>query len=424
MRWGRLDMVIKPTYNTIMESFKKEGYILISKEYKNCSTKLDYQCPKGHEHSITWNGWRQGNRCVICAGLLKLTIEQVRESFEKEGYNLLTKEYNSNRSKLDYICPNGHPHTTEWFTWGPMKRRCPSCSNNIKPTIEEIKLSFEKEGYTLLSKKYINNHTKLDYTCPNDHQHSVVYASWKSGYRCPHCNKIKVVIPDIRHANVIVDGIIYKVTNIVNGKIYIGQTINTLECRKHGHEKKSRSRKNISTCFHKAIKKYSPENFKWEIIENCSSKEELDEMEFHYIKQYNSFNPNGYNMTFGGEGTIGMLCKQETKAKISASKIGKPLSDEHKQVLSNMRRGVPKNKQHVLNVAKAKSQYWSIIYPDNTNKIVKNLSEFCRDNDLSDRGMWLVANQLRSHHKGFKCKKLTHEEVCNLKIELNALILN
>jgi len=408
-------MAIKLTIEQIKEIFEKDGYILVSKEYKNCSTKLEYKCPKGHEYSITWNGWRQGNRCVICAGLLKLTIKQVRESFENEGYTLLTKEYSGNRSELDYICPNGHNHKTEWFTWGPMKRRCPSCSNNVKSTIEEIKLSFEQEGYTLLSKEYINNHTKLDYTCPNGHDHSVVYASWKYGYRCPHCSKIKVVIPNMDHANVIVDGIIYKVTNIVNGKIYIGQTINTLEYRKHGHEKKSRSKKNISTCFHKAIKKYTPENFKWEILEYCNSKDELDEMEFHYIKQYNSFNPNGYNMTFGGEGTIGRACAQETKDKISASKVGKLLSEEHKQVLSDMRRGVPKNKQHVLNVAKAKSQYWSITYPDGINKIIRNLSEFCRYNNLSDRGMWLVANQLRTHHKGFKCKKLTCEEICNLK---------
>jgi len=209
-------------------------------------------------------------------------------------------------------------------------------------------------------------------------------------------------------------GIIYRVTNIINGKIYVGQTIHSIENRKSEHEEKSR-RKGVSSYFHKAIRKYTPDNFNWEIIAHCYSKEELDDMEFHYIKQYNSFNPCGYNMTFGGEGTIGRVCNKETRDRISKNKRGKLLSKEHKQFLSNIRRGVPKNREHVLNVAKAKSQYWDIIYPNNTNEIIRNLSEFCRNNSLSDRGMWLVANKFRTHHKGFKCRKLTHEEVYNLR---------
>ena len=137
-------------------------------------------------------------------------------------------------------------------------------------------------------------------------------------------------------------------------------------------------------------------------------------MEFHYIKQFNSFIPNGYNMTLGGEGTIGRTCKQETKDKISKNKKGKALSEEHKATLSNVKKGITKSIEHVLRAAEAKSKYWLVTYPDDTEEIIKNLSAFCRKYQLSDRGMWLVANNLRTHHKDFRCKKLTYEETFNL----------
>lgn len=69
--------------------------------------------------------------------------------------------------------------------------------------------------------------------------------------------------------------------------------------------------------FQKALKKYCLKNFTWEIIEHCDSKEELDGMEFHYIKQYNSLRPGGYNLTLGGDGSYGYKATQETLAKQS-----------------------------------------------------------------------------------------------------------
>ena len=62
--------------------------------------------------------------------------------------------------------------------------------------------------------------------------------------------------------------------------------------------------------------KYS-NDFKWEIIEECNSKDELDELECHYIKQYNTLHPNGYNLTYGGEGTHGWKPTKEQMEKSS-----------------------------------------------------------------------------------------------------------
>lgn len=90
-------------------------------------------------------------------------------------------------------------------------------------------------------------------------------------------------------------GKIYKITNKVNGKVYIGQTRYTLEFRwkQHIHKKDN-------TYFHNAIKKYGPDNFQIELLEECPV-EILDSREVFYIAKYNSFK-DGYNLTIGGDG--------------------------------------------------------------------------------------------------------------------------
>jgi len=191
----------KLTYGFIKKSFEKEGYTLLSKEYKNNKTKLDYLCPKGHIHRVSWNCWNTlGNRCPYCYGNTKLDIEQVRKSFEKEGYVLLSNEYKNAYTKLDYICSKGHKHSITWTDWHYGKR-CWYCNGNIKPTYDFVKYSFEKEGYTLLSKEYINNRTKLKYVCPKGHIHSISFGKWGIGRRCPYCSKkIKKTIKDVRNS--------------------------------------------------------------------------------------------------------------------------------------------------------------------------------------------------------------------------------
>ena len=52
----------------IRSEFEKEDYVLLTKDYKNCSQRLEYICPKGHEHVISWDNWKAGHRCTYCAG--------------------------------------------------------------------------------------------------------------------------------------------------------------------------------------------------------------------------------------------------------------------------------------------------------------------------------------------------------------------
>ena len=94
---------------------------------------------------------------------------------------------------------------------------------------------------------------------------------------------------------------IYKIINNINGKIYIGQSIN-IEKRIKEHFWKALCEKDISynSILHQAIRKYGADNFDWEIIQECSI-DEIDELEKYYISYYNSISPNGYNILSGGQ---------------------------------------------------------------------------------------------------------------------------
>ncbi len=91
---------------------------------------------------------------------------------------------------------------------------------------------------------------------------------------------------------------IYKVRNLINDKLYIGKT-NNFEKRKLEHTKYDIDNGNI---FHKALKKYGLDNFEWEIIDEAEGLEAINVLEKYYIEKYNSYKPNGYNMTKGGDG--------------------------------------------------------------------------------------------------------------------------
>lgn len=108
--------------------------------------------------------------------------------------------------------------------------------------------------------------------------------------------------------------IIYKITNIINQKSYIGQTIRTFNQRYDAkgegvervykyHDKLKELGRHYNEHLHRAIERYGANNFKVEIIEVCKTREELNEREEYYIHLYNSSNSNfGYNKTKGGDG--------------------------------------------------------------------------------------------------------------------------
>ena len=94
-------------------------------------------------------------------------------------------------------------------------------------------------------------------------------------------------------------GFIYKITNIINGKFYIGQTIQNVKERFYQHCATKCSKAVSNMAIHRAIKKYGKSNFTVEVIEEIDSAN-LNDRERYWIKYYNSYN-NGYNSTKGGQ---------------------------------------------------------------------------------------------------------------------------
>ena len=108
-------------------------------------------------------------------------------------------------------------------------------------------------------------------------------------------------------------GYIYKTTNLINGKIYIGQ-----------HKSKVFDTKYVGsgTIIINAINKYGIENFKCELIEECDSYENLNEKECYWIEKLNCRNPEiGYNLRFGG---IQSKVDERTKEKIHNNSLINP----------------------------------------------------------------------------------------------------
>ena len=136
-------------------------------------------------------------------------------------------------------------------------------------------------------------------------------------------------------------GYIYKIINTVNGKSYIGKTIHEPvkgRIRRHlyGTEHNCRA-------LHHAVKKYGRNAFSYEILHEGIAPELLDSFEIEAIKKHNTIAPNGYNLTYGGEGNIP---SKETREKLSLAHRGKKLSPEARKKVSLARRGKKLSKEH------------------------------------------------------------------------------
>ncbi len=187
---------------------------------------------------------------------------------------------------------------------------------------------------------------------------------------------------------------IYRITNLINGKTYIGQ---------HKYKEKPYDNYMGSGILLKAAQaKYGIENFIKEIIvSNIESKSTIDKLEIKYIAYEKATNGNGcYNIADGGEGgalnkgkKLGPL-SEETKKKLSEAHKGKkikPHSEEHKAKLSEARKG----KHHSEETRKKMSEA----------KKGKPKSEECkRKLSAARKGMhWKVVDGKRVYYKEEEC---------------------
>lgn len=133
--------------------------------------------------------------------------------------------------------------------------------------------------------------------------------------------------------------LIYRVTNLVNGKVYIGKYEGTrVQSRWKTHL--SEARRGSPYYLHNAIRKYGPEAFAVEVIDNAAASFDLVERERFHIAQHQSFKPEiGYNSTMGGEGILGFKHTLETRKKTSETLMGHEVSSKTREKLSKVQIG-------------------------------------------------------------------------------------
>ena len=214
--------------------------------------------------------------------------------------------------------------------------------------------------------------------------------------------------------------IIYKSTNKITGKIYIGQTTHTLDKRIKGHIKESKIESNRP--FMLSINKYGEDNFTFETIDSANNLDELNDKEVYWINFYNSVSPNGYNVTGGGQGKKMKTTKElsriiseglknsekwqetknneEYKIKMEKSFIGwfkgKKFSQEHKEKIWE------KNKERILEFNKNTSKKWIVI--DENNNITRIIGKEDYFNNLGmDTGV--VSRMSQSLNQGNNRKR-------------------
>lgn len=156
------------------------------------------------------------------------------------------------------------------------------------------------------------------------------------------------------------NSLVYKITNRLNGKSYIGKTTKTLSYRWYFHSNA------FGHCIalQEAIQKYGKENFSVEEVACYSNLEDLDNAEEYYITWYNTLSPNGYNLTLGG--TVPLHSK-ETKSKMSKTRQkmvaeGRmswlPKKGEHRSIATQFKKGmIAPNKGRKKQICNGKIRY-------------------------------------------------------------------
>jgi len=152
---------------------------------------------------------------------------------------------------------------------------------------------------------------------------------------------------------------LYKITNKINNKIYIGKSKNIFSRFKE-HKRIAKSGKNCYT-IHKAIIKYGFDNFSIEELFKSEDEQEVYLQEINTISQAKADGYILYNIANGGQGALsgslninyGKKFSKETLEKMSKSKLGKKPSEETKQKISKALTGIPRTKETKEKISKS-----------------------------------------------------------------------
>lgn len=173
----------------------EKGGRCLSTRYIDHKTKLKFQCKDGHQWEASPSVIKKGSWCPYCEGR-KTTIEEVHHLAAERNGKCLSKKIINQRTKLTWQCEHGH---TWQSTYRTVKRGawCPECAGKPIHTIKDMQQLAAKRNGKCLSDKYINIKTKLTWQCEKGHVWQSAPRNIKRGYWCPECVNIKLKIEDM-----------------------------------------------------------------------------------------------------------------------------------------------------------------------------------------------------------------------------------
>ena len=165
---------------------------LICKSYKGVFEKHMFKCKKCRlVFSLSPEKLKSGRRCPTCSRReahqkMRCDFSEIENLAILKGGLLISKKYINDRTKLKWKCIHGHI----WLaTPGNIKRGswCPFCAGQGKPTIDFYKKLAKSKKGICLSDRYLNAHTKLKWRCKSGHEWEASPNNIKRGSWCPYC---------------------------------------------------------------------------------------------------------------------------------------------------------------------------------------------------------------------------------------------
>ena len=233
---------------------------------------------------------------------------------------------------------------------------------------------------------------------------------------------------------------IYKITCMVNGKIYVGSS-NNLRKRWKNHTKSLQQNTHHNQYLQRGWNKYGADAFVFEVIELVMPWALLDR-EQYWLDTLKPFSPKGFNISLtANAGMGGRKHSIEARTKMSGAKKGKSLSEKHRSKISKSIQGIKRTPEEIaktvatrrrngtythsqesrakisasglgrkhttetrMKISATQRKQYVVISPEGEILNISGLKPFCREKGLSCGAMTEVAQGKRQHYKGWKCR--------------------
>ena len=176
----------RKTIKDVHKLAEAKGGKCLSTEYIKAKSQYNFICSKSHKWTASYNSIQQGSWCPYCVGNKRKAIEDVKRLAEAKGYKCTSIEYINSYKKYDFVCDKGHEFLMSYSNF-KQGQRCPVCVGNKKKTIEDVQKLAEANGGNCLSTKYINAYSKLDFICSENHTFLMKYNCLQQNQWCPKC---------------------------------------------------------------------------------------------------------------------------------------------------------------------------------------------------------------------------------------------